>query len=408
MAFRILRLCIPTQITHLLRSTPPRATQAAAARLDEEVIKGFVELMGAELPPEGSTWRDIVQQRILLPIGLGGMGLTHSTDSTAPAFIGSLALTCNRIVFLEPDLELHLHKSLKAWGYDALVERLGIMDPNMVLPMKEALHVQSIPKLQGKLTEVITKAKWQRQSNRLPFVADGAVGYDPVLAAIRESFGHCSKGDRTCNAWVTANPVSKRNRLTDMEFLRGCQIRLALPVRDPRARGIVCGKKGCVQHLFDFIDHELKCEVAKGGRTIRHSSKTTRPPGFRADFSVTMAKVEYLVDLTVHCVPLGKHREIGSIEQREHEAKLQKYSARYLPSTTAKVVPLSCSTFGSMAKKGTDFLESLAKHIAHTRCVQTIDKLRGGREAVRMKYSKQLRNLSEMGTQGLPRLTTRY
>jgi hypothetical protein len=131
-----------------------------------------------------------------------------------------------------------------------------------------------------------------------------------------------------------------------MEFLRGCQIRLALPVRDPRTRGIVCGKKGCVQHLFDFVDHELKCEVTKGGRTIRHSSKTTRPlyyylsttrafvpapkheplcrevlvpkpgmepddppdiqapagpfarpPGFRADFSVTMSEVENLVDL---------------------------------------------------------------------------------------------------------------
>jgi hypothetical protein len=108
-----------------------------------------------------------------------------------------------------------------------------------------------------------------------------------------------------------------------------------------------------------------------------------RPPEFRADFSVTMSEVEYLVDFTVHSVYLGKHREIGSTEQREHDTKLQKYSARYLPSTTAKVVPLSCSTFGSMAKKGTDFSESLAKHIAHTRCAQTVDKLRGGPEAIR-------------------------
>jgi hypothetical protein len=73
-----------------------------------------------------------------------------------------------------------------------------------------------------------------------------------------------------------------------------------------------------------------------------------------------MSEVEYLVDFTVHSVSLGNHREIGSTEQREHDAKLQKYSARYLPSTTAKVAPLS------MAKKGTDFLKSLAKHIAHT------------------------------------------
>jgi hypothetical protein len=72
------------------------------------------------------------------------------------------------------------------------------MDPNVVLPLAEALH-ESIPKLQGRLTEVVTKAKWQHLSDRLPFIAEGAAGYDPVLAAIRESFGHCSKGDRTCN-----------------------------------------------------------------------------------------------------------------------------------------------------------------------------------------------------------------
>jgi hypothetical protein len=94
-----------------------------------------------------------------------------------------------------------------------------------------------------------------------------------------------------------------------------------------------------------------------------------------------MSEVEYLVDFTVHSVSLGKHREIGSTEQREHDAKLQKYSAGYLPSTTAKVVSLSCITFGSVEKKGTDFLESLAKHIAHTRCAQTVDEIREGSEA---------------------------
>jgi hypothetical protein len=56
-----------------------------------------------------------------------------------------------------------------------------------------------------------------------------------------------------------------------------------------------------------------------------------------------------------------------------------------------------------MAKKGTDFLESLAKHIAHTRCTQTVDKLRRGPEAVRIEYSKQLRNLSEIICLGILR-----
>jgi hypothetical protein len=172
------------------------------------------------------------------------------------------------------------------------------MSLSCYLPLAEALHAESIPKLQGGLTEVVTEAKLQRLSDRLPFVAEGAAGYDPVLAAIRESFGHCSKGDRTCNAWVTANPVSKRNRLTDMEFLCGCQIRLTLPVRDPRARGIVCGKKGCVQHLFDFVDHELKCEARKGGRTIRYSSKTTRP-------------LYYYLSTTRAFVPAPKHEPLS-------------------------------------------------------------------------------------------------
>jgi hypothetical protein len=58
------------------------------------------------------------------------------------------------------------------------------IDPNGVLPLAEALHVESIPKLQGRLTEVVTKAKWQRLSDRLPFIAEGAAGYDPVPAKL--------------------------------------------------------------------------------------------------------------------------------------------------------------------------------------------------------------------------------
>jgi hypothetical protein len=68
-------------------------------------------------------------------------------------------------------------------------------------------------------------------------------------------------------------------------------------VRDPRARGILCGKKGCVQHLFDFVDHGLKCEVTKGGRTIRHSSKTARP-------------LYYYLSTTRAFVPAPKHEPL--------------------------------------------------------------------------------------------------
>jgi hypothetical protein len=82
---------------------------------------------------------------------------------------------------LVPDLELHLSHSLQEWGYDALVKKLGIMDPNVGLPLKGALHLESITKLQGRLTEVTTGAKWQRLSDRLPYMAVGAAGYDPVL-----------------------------------------------------------------------------------------------------------------------------------------------------------------------------------------------------------------------------------
>jgi hypothetical protein len=109
-----------------------------------------------------------------------------------------------------------------------------------------------------------------------------------------------------------------------------------------------------------------------------------RPPGFRAGSLVTMSEVEYLVDFTVHSVSLEKHREIGSTEQREHDAKLQKYSARYLPYTIAKAVPLSCSTYGQLRtavwqRKGQTFWR-VWRNTSLTRGVES--------KAVRMEYSK--------------------
>ena len=115
-AFTMLRLCVSSTITHLLRTVPSRLTAAHASRVDAAVIAcaAFI-ISGARTPLLVDTHADTnaeyiraalgmtiedatdVMHRLQLPLRHGGMGLTPASSIVDAARMGALALSAHRL-----------------------------------------------------------------------------------------------------------------------------------------------------------------------------------------------------------------------------------------------------------------------------------------------------------------------
>ena len=118
--YNLVRLCIPTKLTHLLRALVPEVTTDAAVRFDVALFHRLQRLFpslrtsaSAELSISSTTMADRVENnelatnpnchilyRTLLPFRNGGGGITGTLNVTSAAYAGSLIQTGARVVEL--------------------------------------------------------------------------------------------------------------------------------------------------------------------------------------------------------------------------------------------------------------------------------------------------------------------
>jgi hypothetical protein len=124
--YNLVRLCIPTKLTHLLRALAPEVTTDAVVRFDVALFHRLQRLFpslrtsaSAELSISSTTMADRVENneiatnpnchifyRTLLPFRNGGGGITGTTNVTNAAYAGSLIQTGARVVeLLDGDTE---------------------------------------------------------------------------------------------------------------------------------------------------------------------------------------------------------------------------------------------------------------------------------------------------------------
>jgi hypothetical protein len=102
--YTVLRLCVASKLTHVIRGLPPSITQPIVKELDDSQLFGFLNLLGrpdlVALAPD--SWTSVghlraLRRRIFLWLDSGGAGLTELSRMAPFAFLGSRMLIGHRL-----------------------------------------------------------------------------------------------------------------------------------------------------------------------------------------------------------------------------------------------------------------------------------------------------------------------
>ena len=270
--FALVRLCVPSTFSYLLRTVYPSVIAPYAKRVDDVVTKlaldviGFHDLTTADFLE--STKGQIVTRRLFLAIPRGGMGLFSCVDNMQAAYVGSAALTCSLL------RDLGVDPATEAAATCAHVQELG----------------DAITALRTRLPKCDEIAQWtiasilkQSQPERQRFVSARLA--EASAAHIRTLFPETSEGRRDlvefaecgapkAGAWLAVRSLDKMSTLTNGEYWIASAFRLGIteqlyPHVPPSA---VC--KGCKHPIGpDVARHALSCsKQGRRGRHIRHTA----------------------------------------------------------------------------------------------------------------------------------------
>lgn len=165
--FTVIRLCIASQITHLLRSVPPAATKAAATRLDLAVVDTVLRIMKlGHIDVNDPQWLHSIS-RIMLPTRLGGSSILSSARAVDPAYVGSIALVAKTIVTNVPSVAGSL--DVHVVGFADAKTRLKDLDlKDAPVPTTGTIITEPVQKLQASLYAALVSARYDEILRLLP------------------------------------------------------------------------------------------------------------------------------------------------------------------------------------------------------------------------------------------------
>ncbi len=269
---RVVRQCIPPQLTHMFRCTHPRLTSIYAAMLDQMLASTVLRLCRLApadlLGPLGELRRDLV----FLPVNDGGFGFAQSQVVATTGFIGSLALVGDNVhaAFPQPMLDA-LPGAIKRFIGDApaRLEQLVPVNadgkPTIELPTADTILTNaSSPKLQSSLTKAVLKGRLASVLQRTKSLAETG---DPAATELHMAL-RSTVGNSVAGAWLLAKP-NGMTKLSNTQFSTACQIRVAgavtLTPMEPNACCTLCNQPAGLP----TANHALRCR--RMGKGTRHS-----------------------------------------------------------------------------------------------------------------------------------------
>lgn len=271
---RCVRLCVPSMLTHLLRTGDPTLTAPHAARLDEAVAKAAASLLGygasAELldgtTAEGRNYR----RRLFLPYEMGGLGITSSSMTVDAAYCASWALAGQLV-----------QRTVN------IIDRTGrtdVVDEEHLTPLADALgRLRAIGVKAAPLT--VTDCVGARDARLQHTLYEQAQA--GVLTQLRKDLAGnvvelaklLSAGSGDAFAWLAATPALKKTQLDDGDFRAAAAYRLGLRLGcvlpQLPARMAPCLRCGAAQD--DRGDHAFRCQATRRFASRRHNE-------FKRDF----------------------------------------------------------------------------------------------------------------------------
>ena len=348
-------------LNHLARLVRPELLTQAASIHDSQTRKTFCHLLGFN-EIEDMPWRQAV-----LPIRLGGFGMTSLAFVSQPAFVASWA---HAIV------ELPLRFPSLFPAVDSLVN-------STTGALSNAL-TQSVP--DGKhISEYLTSAGKVQHQLSMSFARCEAEILFTDAPTARDAARHRSTKGKGAGAWLNAIPTSEVLALNSYEYRLASLLRLGLPI--PLSDWMTTCN--CGASLDSSGYHLLTCKTG-GGPVWSHESLASvwsdclrelhihhrREPRHRYANSNDRPDIVAFdsdsgcnVDLDIALAhpwssdifPRSSETDDAAAERRE-ERKKSKYEKECLPGGTAvSLIPLVMEHFGRWGVMGRNFLQKLAK-----------------------------------------------
>ncbi len=289
--FSILRKCIPTEFTNLMRSVPPRLSIPFASRVDEAVwttARHVLHLAG-RLDNAHET-----RDRVFLPVRNGGLGIMSLVDTAHAAYSGSWAL-CGETVrqLLRDTIDVPADWYVPTPSSPVSPILMDLASSVRQLQQSNALAnvtpTSWILTSESRVQKVISQNLSDAKSDR---ILEGI--FSPVM---RASFLGCRTPES--GAWVEASPCFPWSRLTDAVFRCAAKTRLsAHPESIDFCQCISKSSSASFPHLF-------YCEKAAGARDWRHNLiRDTLVQGLRVVFPQPGHSPSHMYVITGHSVNL--------------------------------------------------------------------------------------------------------
>ena len=268
--FQVVRLCMPAQFNHVLRTVPPHNTVDAAKRLDTLLADFVMWLVDVRADATTTPSRNQLAEVILLQISRGGMGITNSTATAEAAYVGSWALVGERIGQLRPELKMdgqfptppcmeELYEIMAKPGFRGVLSGLGVSE--------DSILTHSVGQVQRSLSKAEAKTRAASVMEALMPEAQPQVGIRAIGAAnrlderVRVDIAQLKANEDTnASAWVLASPTNPHTCMNDAAFKTAAQVRLLQDVvatPDQPRSCTACGKPSDKQGA-----HSRKCQAA--------------------------------------------------------------------------------------------------------------------------------------------------
>ena len=228
--FQLLRLCMPSSMNYLLRTVHPDHTLEAAKELDTHLVDFVLRLTKCKGKYDGidnDRERSRIVDQILLQISRGGLGIQCSEDVRRMAYIGSWALTGQRIEGM-----LGLDQLTNVRGDVARhLEQMRTMDIIQEDEWSvESLFEQQRDQVQRELSRKFATIKGNRVfamvAQDMPATGLSFQDQDPMTnARIHQAKANM---DSAASAWLTAFPTHPRSIMNNSAFEIAVRNRLLL------------------------------------------------------------------------------------------------------------------------------------------------------------------------------------
>jgi hypothetical protein len=353
-ALLILRFCVISRVSYLMRTIPPTISRGPLQWLDDQILQCFCKI--GEFKPGSLSPEQVAQ--IHVPIKQGGFGLPRLVELAPIAFVSSAYHV------MESMNAIPVQVSDMISEYDAAVRELKDMDVHI----PEAMDQAPI-KLQHHLSE-------QYYNNVLDRLFNAA---SPVSKARWLSLSAKHSG-----AVLHAIPKAYAFTMTDREMKDFIHVRLGLGFSQEDGAKDACSACG---HIFrdelSHIEHALTCQkMKKTTQLFRHNAIENQVAKSLKDVAFFVAHAPKIDDAQPDLEFCFREEERPtllevSVTHPSTASNLSKNHSDIYPRSAAKsrerektskyrhlersVIPIVVETYGAFGPQFTEFLKLIAR-----------------------------------------------